>query len=113
MKVISVYEQYFEAECEYAGEKQRAVVASLVATSDAGQIMYDVKLNFFPYRDETDFVIPFEPCVIKQIYNAKGRRSKKKEEKFLAEFQTHADELATGLGGRVFWDKPIRPAKRG
>lgn len=44
MKVIDVYQQYFEAECEYRGTKRRGADVRLTAESDAGQIRWDKPL---------------------------------------------------------------------
>lgn len=44
------------------------------------------------------------------IYESKGRRSKKREATFLADFQGYADEVAGELGGTIHWDKPLKDA---
>lgn len=110
MKVIDVYKQYFNAECIYNDVPRKGAVVTLTATSDSGTIMYEVGITFFPYRDPEDFAISYDAYMGKEIFKAKGRRSKKREEKLLAEFRTHADEMAEELGGTIFWDKPIREA---
>ena len=46
-------------------------------------------------------------------WSAKGRRSKKREAKFMEELRTHADELAAGMNGTIFWDKPLIEARLG
>lgn len=115
MKVISVYEQYFGAKYMFEDGEDRieykGVVVSLVATSDNGHISYEVKLTFFPYQTPDDFVIPFMATNTKIIYDAKGRRSKKREAVLLEEFRAHADELAAQIDGIIYWDKPLIPAK--
>ena len=68
---------------------------------------------FFPYRDPEDFVISYDACSSKEIFAAKGRRSKKREEAFLKDLPEYADALATELEGIIFWDKPLREAVRG
>lgn len=111
MKVIDVYEQYFAADCMYNDMLRKAVIVTLMATSDEGNVKYEVNLNFFPYTDPTDFVETFDAFGNKELYSAKGRRSKKREVKFLEEIKTHADEVASGMGGIIYWDKPLGPAK--
>lgn len=110
MKVIDVYKQYFNAECVYNGVERKGAVVTLTATSDSGMIKYEVGISFFPYRDAEDFAISYDAYASKEIYNAKGRRSKKREAQYLDEFKKYADELAKDLRGKIFWDKPIRDA---
>lgn len=113
MKVIDVYKQYFEAECVYNEVPRRGAVVTLTATSDGGQIKYEVGISFFPHRDDEDYAISYDAYVSKEIYNAKGRRSKKREAEYLPRVQVYADEIAAGIGGKVFWDKPLREAVYG
>ncbi len=110
MKIIDVYKQYFEAECTYNEVPRKGAVVTLTATSDSGMIQYEVGITFFPYRDAEDFAISYDAYSSKVIFDAKGRRSKMREEKLLVEFQHYADELAGELNGKIFWDKPIREA---
>ena len=110
MKVIDVYKQYFNAECVYNGVERKGAVVTLTATSDSGMIKYEVGISFFPHRDDEDFAISYDAYASKEIYNAKGRRSKKKEAVYLEEFRKYADELAGEMGGIIFWDKPLRNA---
>lgn len=110
MKVIDVYKQYFNAECIYNDVPRKGAVVTLTATSDSGMIMYEAGVTFFPYRDPEDFAISYDAYVSKEVFKAKGRRSKKREEKLLAELHTYVDEAAGEIDGRVFWDKPIREA---
>lgn len=110
MKVIDVYKQYFNAECVYNGIERKGAVVTLTATSDRGMIKYEVGITFFPYRDPEDFAISYDAYVSKELYNAKGRRSKKREQVFLDEFRMHADLLAESVCGKILWDKPIREA---
>lgn len=51
MKVIDVYKQYLSGECVYNEVERKAVVVTLTATSDSGNIMYKVGISFFPHRD--------------------------------------------------------------
>lgn len=110
MKVIDVYKQYFNAECVYNGVERKGAVVTLTATSDSGMIKYEVGISFFPHRDAEDFAISYDAYVSKEIYNAKGRRSKKREAQYLEGFRKYADELAGEICGKIFWDKPLRDA---
>ena len=113
MKVIDVYEQYFEARCVFAEVERRAARVWLTAESDSGTIRYEIGLTFFPHRDETDFAVSYDAAVSREIYRAKGRRSAKREAGMLASLRETADELAASLAGQVFWDRPLREARRG
>ncbi len=110
MKVIDVYKQYFAADMVYNEVPRKGAVVTLTATSDSGIITYEVGISFFPYRDPEDFAISYDAYVSKVIYNAKGRRSKKREAQYLEKFQEQADALAAEMGGTIYWDKPLRPA---
>ena len=55
MKVIDVYSQYFEGDCTFNGVKRRGALVRLTATSEEGNIRYDVGLTFFPHIDSEDF----------------------------------------------------------
>ena len=113
MAVIDVYRQYFSAQCVCNGVERKGVLASLTATSEGGEIRYEVTLTFFPHREPEDFAVSYDACVTKTIYQAKGRRSKKREAVYLEEFRTHADALALEIGGIVDWDQPLREAQLG
>ena len=111
MKVIDIYRQYFGAECIYNGVERKGALVCLTATSDSGEIKYEVGLTFFPHRDPEDFGISYDAYAMKKLYHAKGRRSKKREAALLPTVQEHAEELAAGLGGKVYWDRPLRDAQ--
>ena len=113
MKVIDVYKQYISADCVYNEVQRNGVVVTLTATSDSGMIKYEVGISFFPHQDAEDFGISYDAYASKEIYNAKGRRSKKKEAVFMEQLREHADALAAELGGTIFWDKPLRDAQFG
>lgn len=113
MKVIDVYLQYFEGECVYNGVERKGAAVRLTATSDNGEISYEVGVSFFPHRDREDFAVSYDACAAKELYRAKGRRSKKREGAYLEEFRTHADEAAATLGGVIFWDRPLIEARMG
>ena len=110
---IDVFSQYFAADCVYNGRERKGVAVKLTACSEAGMIRYTVNLSFFPHTEPTDFAISYDAYAEKEIYNAKGRRSKKREAGMLAELRTHAEELAEELGGNIDWDKPLIEARRG
>lgn len=113
MKVIDVYKQYFAADCMFNTVQRNGVAVTLTATSDCGMIKYEVGLSFFPHRDAEDFGISYDAYVSKEIYNAKGRRSKKKEAVFMEQLKEHADATAKEISGTIFWDKPLREAQWG
>ena len=113
MKVIDVYKQYLSGECVYNGVERKGVVVMLTATSDSGNIMYEVGISFFPHRDEEDFGISYDAYASKVIFNEKGRRSKKRDAQMLEQVREMADALAEEMGGAIHWDKPLREAVYG
>jgi len=113
MKTVDVYKQYFSAECTFNNVERRGAAVWLTAESDSGNIRYEVGVTFFPHLDDEDFSISYDACALKELINAKGRRSKKKDELYLAQVQTAADEIALSLDGTIHWDKPLREAQYG
>ena len=113
MKSIDVYRQYFAAECIFNGVERRGAAVWLTAESDAGMIRYEVGVTFFPHRDEEDFAVSYDACSVKELFRAKGRRSKKRDEQYLAQVRTTAEELAASLCGTIHWDKPLCEAQYG
>ena len=111
--VIDVYEQYFRAEGEFNEIPRRAAIVKLTSDSEAGHIRYTVSVNFFPFRDEEDFAVSYDAYFEKEIYNAKGRRSKKREKKFMDALRDEADAIANENGAVVLWDEPIMEARLG
>ena len=111
MKVIDVYKQYFAADRMFNTVQRNGAVVTLTSTSDSGMIKYEVCLSFFPHRDAEDFVISYDAYAAKEIYYAKGRRSKKKEAVFMGQLREYADTIAAELGGIIFWEKPLIDAK--
>ena len=110
---INIYEQYFAAQAEYNGVPRRAALVMLIADSEAGQIRYEAAVTFFPHNDEEDYAVSYDAYFSKTLYQAKGRRSKKREQQLLDEFQNHINEMAKEAGGEVYWDQPLREARRG
>ena len=113
MSQINVYEQYFSADLVFNGVPRHAALVMLIATSEEGQIRYEAAVTFFPHRDEEDYAVSYDAYFSKLLYEAKGRRSKKREETLLREFQQHINNLAQEAGGTVYWDKPLQEARRG
>lgn len=113
MATINVYERYYKADMMVNGVARRAALVKLIATSEEGQIRYEVAVTFFPHTDETDFAVSYDAYYSKVLYEAKGRRSKKREAALLEEFQQQIDSLSEEVGGKVFWDQPLREERRG
>ncbi|MBR2254722.1 MAG: hypothetical protein IJ856_02730 [Candidatus Methanomethylophilaceae archaeon] len=107
MDPVNVYKQFFEAECEANGVARHAVQGLLVAESQGGHIRYYVSLSFFPHVDPEDFGVTYDACWEETLYEAPGRRSKKREEALLSSFREKADGMAAEHGARVFWDRPL------
>ncbi len=113
MKTIDVYRQYFSAACTYNGVERRAALVWLTAESDCGTIRYEAGVTFFPHREETDYGVSYDACASKELLRTNGRRSKKRDAQYLAELRGAVDALSAGLGGTVYWDKPLREAQYG
>ena len=113
MTVIDVYSQYFKADCVFSGVPRRGAVVKLTSTSDQGHITYAFSVSFFRYQDPEDFSISGDAYAEKVIYDAPGRRSRKREAEMLKSLQPEVDALAAGLEGTVFWDQPLREARMG
>ena len=113
MTNIDVYKQYFSAECTFNGVERRGAVVWLNAESDSGMIRYEVGVSFFPHRDAEDFAISYDSCVLKELFRAKGWRSKKRDEQYLALVRATADEIAASLNGSIHWDNPLNEAQYG
>ena len=110
---VNVYEQYFEAELTAGGVARRGALVMLIADSEAGRIRYEAAVTFFPHRDEEDFVVSYDAYYSSLLFDAPGRRSKKREEKLMAGLRDEIDALAAGSGGAVHWDRPLKEARRG
>ncbi len=113
MKVINVYDQYFSGQCVSGGVERRAAEVMLIATSEEGTIRYEAAVTFFPHRDAEDFAVSFDAYLAKELYFAKGRRSRKRETALLETFRSEADALAAELGGSIDWEHPLRDARYG
>ena len=101
---INVYERYYAAEAEFNGVPRHGALVMLVATSEEGNIRYEVAVTFFPHNDEEDYAVSYE---------AKGRRSKKREQTLMETFEQEIDQLAETIGGKVLWEQPLQEARVG
>ncbi len=113
MATINVYEQYFEAEAAVNGVERKAALVMLISESGGGTICYKAAVTLFPHRTEDDFAVSYDAYAEKVLYEAPGRRSKKREAALEKIFKEHIDALAEGFGGKVFWEKPLREERRG
>ena len=50
MKVIDVYNRYFEADCVFSGVQRKAAIVKLTSTYDDGRISYSFSVSFFVIR---------------------------------------------------------------
>ena len=113
MAVINVYQQYFAAEGTFNGVARHAASVLLISDSEAGQIRYEAAVSFFPHNDETDYAVSYDAYFSKILYEASGRRSKKREAQLLETLREEIDALAAEAGGVIFWDRPLLEARRG
>ena len=111
--VINVYEQYFKADAVFSGVQRNGALVMLVSDSEAGMITYKAAVTFFPHRDEEDYAVSYDAYYEKELYQGKGRRSKKKEAAYLEQLRGVIDELAAENKARVLWEEPLRDARRG
>ena len=111
--VINVYEQYFKADAVFSGVQRNGALVMLVSDSEAGMITYKAAVTFFPHTDEEDYAVSYDAYFEKELYQGKGRRSKKKEAVYLEQLHDVIDELANENQARVLWDEPLREARRG
>ena len=113
MKCINVYERYFEAEGTFNGRARHAAKVMLIATSDEGTIKYDAAITFFPHDDPDDFSVSYDAYFEKNLFFAKGRRSKKRESGIMEDFFDIIDSLSAEHDAKVFFDKPLGEASFG
>ena len=109
---VNVYEQYFEGDLMANGVLRRGALVMLIADSEAGHIRYEAAVTFFPHEEENDFAVSYDAYYSTVLFDGPGRRSKKREEKLLLTLQAEIDALAAAAGGAVFWDRPLREARR-
>lgn len=110
---INVYEQYFEADCVANSIMRHGALVMLIATSENGTVRYEAAVTFFPHIDETDYAVTYDAYYSDVLYEAPGRRSKKREAVMLETLREDIDALCMQAGGTVYWDKPLREARRG
>ena len=113
MATVNVYLQYFNAECTFNDVERHAASVMLIATSEEGRIKYEVAVTFFPHVTKDDFAISYDAYFSKVLFEASGRRSKKREQLFLEIIQKEADLLADEANAKIFWDKPLIEARKG
>ena len=113
MATINVYQQFFSAECTFNEVERHGALVMLIATSEEGRIKYEVAVTFFPHVSDDDFAISYDAYFSKVLFEAPGRRSKKREQQLLEAIQIEADSLADEANGKIFWDKPLIEARRG
>lgn len=110
---INVYERYYAAEAEFNGVPRHGALVMLISTSEERQIKYEAAVSFFPHNDDEDYAVSYDAYFSKVLYEAKGRRSKKREEALLETLQAEIDLLAETIGGKVLWEQPLREERRG
>ena len=113
MATVNVYEQYFEASGVFNGVERRAASVMLISDSEAGSIRYEVAVSFFPHHAPDDFAVSYDAYFSKVVYEAKGRRSKKREAELMETLRDAADALAAEQNAAIDWDKPLIEARRG
>ncbi|MBR5372092.1 MAG: hypothetical protein IK130_07740 [Oscillospiraceae bacterium] len=107
MDALNLYQEYFAAECTLNEIPRRAVRVMLTAESGGGQICYKAAVNFFRHEDAEDFCIQCDGYFEQVLYQAKGRRSKKREAEYLSHIREYADALASAQNGRILWEQTI------
>ena len=112
MAVINVYQQYFAASGTFNGVERHAASVLLISDSEEGRIRYEAAVSFFPHDDDEDFAVSYDAYFSKVLFEAPGRRSKKREEKLLQSLQEEIDGLASTVDAAVFWDQPLMEARR-
>jgi len=113
MATINVYEQYFAADCVANSINRHGALVMLIATSENGTVRYEAAVTFFPHIDETDFAVSYDAYYADVLYEAPGRRSKKREAQMLETLREDVDVLAKEAGGTIYWDRPLREARFG
>ncbi len=108
-----VYERYFAASHPGDGRPRHGARAALLVSTGEGMVRYEAALCFFPHETDDDFRISYDIYGSRVLYEAKGRRSKKREVELLEGIRSVFNEIATELGGKVFWEKPLIDARYG
>ena len=113
MATINVYERYFEAKGRFNERERHGAKVMLISDSSEGNIRYTAAVSFFPHDDAEDFAVSYDAYFEKTLYESKGRRSKKKEQVFLAELRNEIDKLAKNEKAEVFWERPLTDERLG
>ena len=108
-----VYEQYFAASHPGNGTPRHAARAALLVSTGEGRVRYEAAVSFFPHETPDDFRISYDIYASRVLFEAKGRRSKKRETALLKDIGTVTEELACELGGEIYTDQPLIPARFG
>ena len=112
MAVVNVFEQYYAAGGTFGGTERRGALVMLISDSEAGRIRYEAAVSFFPHRDDEDYAVSYDAYFSRVLYEAPGRRSRKREAQLLDSLKDTVDSIASGAGGTVYWDRPLREARR-
>ena len=110
--VINVFERYYKAKADFSGIKRNGALVMLTSDSQAGLITYKAAVTFFPHKDDEDFSVSYDAYFEKELYSAKGRRSKKKEASFLEELGKVIDDIAKEHDACIIWDEPLTDERR-
>ena len=113
MAEINVYQQYFLAKADFNGVQRHAASVLLISNSEAGRIQYTVAVSFFPHSNDEDFAVSYDAYFSKLLYDAPGRRSRKRETQLLETIRDEVDALASEAGGVIYWDQPLRENRPG
>ena len=111
--VTNVYSQYFQADATFSGVERRGALVLLVSDSEAGMISYKVAVSFFPHKDPEDFAVSYDAYFEKEVFNAPGRRSKKREAAFMESLRNEIDAISAEHDATVDWDHLLNEARLG
>ncbi|MBP5577034.1 MAG: hypothetical protein J6X67_09770 [Treponema sp.] len=110
--VTNVFKRYYKAKANFSGIKRNGALVMLISDSEAGFISYKAAVTFFAHKDAEDFLVSYDAYFEKELYSAKGRRSKKKEAAFLEDFRNVIDGIAKEHDASVVWDEPLTEERR-
>ena len=110
--VLNVYKRYFKADAVFSGVPRNGALVMLISDSEAGFITYKAAVTFFPHWDEEDFAVSYDAYFEQELFNGKGRRSKKKEAVFLAQLPEIIGRLSAEHNASVLWEEPLTDERR-
>lgn len=110
---VNVYERYYSASGTFSGVERLAALVMLISDSCDGMIKYTAAVTFFPHVSEDDFAVSYDAYFERELYFAKGRRSKKREAALLEGLREIIDETSAEHKMKVCWEKPLREERRG